>query len=150
VRKRHEALQPLTHHHHHALVVALKLKRAGTEESKLSSEEIRQALRTFWEQGGQEHFREEEEILLPAYARHETLHAPEIAEALLEHVRVRSLAGEILEARDDSIEKMHELGDLLDAHVHKEERVIFPMIEDALPEEQLQALAPYFHMNHDQ
>lgn len=116
----------------------------------MSIAEIRDALRTFWEPGGQEHFREEEEILLPVYARYAPLDAPEIAEALLEHVRIRSLVGVILEARDGSIENMHELGNLLDAHVRKEERVIFPMIEDALPEEQLQALAPHFHMNHDQ
>jgi iron-sulfur cluster repair protein YtfE (RIC family) len=40
---------------------------------------------------------------------------------------------------------MHQLGEMLDDHIRKEERVIFPMIEDALPEDVLMELGPYFH-----
>lgn len=40
---------------------------------------------------------------------------------------------------------MHELGDLLEKHVRKEERIIFPIIEKALPEDVLEEMAPYIH-----
>lgn len=147
MRRRHDALHPLTHHHHHALVAALKLKRAGTDKSQLSPEEVKEALQSFWEPGGQEHFREEEEILLPMYARYSRLGHPEITEMLLEHVKIRSLVGEILENGGPLAERMNELGHLLEQHVRREERVIFPMIEEALPEEALQAISPYFQEN---
>lgn len=149
MRRRHEALHPLTHHHHHALVAALKLKRAGTGKSTLSIEEIKAELKAFWEPGGQEHFREEEEVLLPAYARHASLDLPEITEMLLEHVRIRSLVKDILEEEGKPVPLMNELGHLLEEHVRKEERVIFPMIEDTLPEIEIQKLRPYLHSNHD-
>lgn len=148
MRRRHDALHPLTHHHHHALVAAMKLKRAGTEKNELTIEELKRDLHDFWEPGGQEHFREEEEIVLPVYSRYAKLDIAEIIQMLLEHVRIRGLVWEVLETPDDPIERMNELGQLLEAHVRLEERVVFPMIEDALPEEALHKLKPYLH-SHD-
>lgn len=149
MRRRHEILHPLSHHHHHALVMALKLKRAGTEQSSLSVDEIRRTLNAFWDSGGQEHFREEEEILLPAYARYASLDSPEIAEMLLEHVKIRSLVKRILEEAEETVPVMNELGHLLETHVRKEERIIFPEIEGVLPESEMQRLKPYLHSNHE-
>ena len=137
----------MSHHHHHALVAALKLKRVGTEQSDLSPEECVSELKRFWENGGNEHFREEEEILLPAYAQYEEIDKPEIAENLLEHVKIRSLIDQVLRTTPPSIDELHKLGDMLEAHVRKEERVIFPMIEKALPEERLYELSTHFHVN---
>ncbi|MGV3489467.1 MAG: hemerythrin domain-containing protein [Tuberibacillus sp.] len=145
--KRHKALYPLSHHHHHALVAALKLKRAGTEKSQLTPEQIVKDVEDFWANGGNDHFREEEEILLPAFAQFAEIERPEITDNLLEHVKIRSLVDQVIKTKPASIELMHQLGEMLEAHVRKEERVIFPMIEEALPEEKLMALAPYFHMN---
>jgi iron-sulfur cluster repair protein YtfE (RIC family) len=147
ISKRHKALHPLSHHHHHALVAALRLKRVGTDQSEWTAEEMVAELKRFWENGGNEHFREEEEILLPAYAQFADIHQPEIVENLLEHVKIRALVDRVLRSQPPSIEYMHELGHMLEAHVRKEERVIFPKIEQALPEERLYDLAPYFHMN---
>lgn len=141
---RHESLKPLSRHHMIGLHVALKLKRAGTEESRWSVEEIKQDTNDFWNPDGQEHFREEEEILLPVYSRFADIEKqPEIIEMLLEHVKIRAGMDEVLRAETDDLDKLHELGLLLEAHIRKEERVIFPMIEKALPEEKLVELAPY-------
>jgi len=145
--KRHKALYPLSHHHHHALVAALKLKRAGTEKSQLTPEQIVKDVEDFWINGGNDHFREEEEVLLPAFAQYAEIQIPEITENLLEHVKIRSLVNQVIKTRPASIELMHQLGEMLESHVRKEERVIFPMIEEALPEEKLLELEPYFHMN---
>ncbi|WP_246050132.1 hemerythrin domain-containing protein [Aquibacillus sediminis] len=143
--KRHETLYPLSHHHHDALFLALKLRRAGTEKSQLSVDELKNEVNQFWEPGGQQHFREEEEILLPAYAEYESIDQPEIKEMLLEHVMVRSLVRKIQQA-DTGLEPiMRELGELLEAHVRKEERIIFPMVEKALPEQVLVELEPHWH-----
>lgn len=142
---RHKSLYPLSHHHHHALFMALNLRRAGTEKSKRSAVEIKKELQDFWEPDGQEHFREEEEILLPAYAAHGSLDRPEISEMLIEHVKIRSLIYQITNMEEDYIPLMQELGQMLEAHIRKEERILFPMMEDAFPEEVLKKLAPLFH-----
>lgn len=143
--KRHESLQPLSRHHMVALHLALKLSRAGTEKSKLTEKEIKNEVREFWESGGQEHFREEEEILLPTFAQHASIEQTEIVEMLLEHVKIRALIDKISSTTEIDLDTMHELGSMLEAHVRKEERIIFPMIEKALPEEVLQKIAPYLH-----
>ncbi|TDY47948.1 hemerythrin superfamily protein [Alicyclobacillus sacchari] len=141
--KRHPSLQPLSRHHHHALVLALHLIK-----QERSNDELRTELQHFWQNGGQEHFREEEEVLLPAYAKHAALDRPEIVQLLLEHVQVRSLISQICE--DQRADKMQQLGRLLQSHVRNEEQVVFPLIESALPEAELARLAPYFAEHYTQ
>lgn len=131
--KRHESLQPLSRHHMVALYLALKLRRAGTEKSRWSIEEVYEDLKDFWEPDGNRHFREEEEILLVTSAQYITIDLPEIREMLIEHVQIRALIHKLLKTEEVQLDVMHELGTLLEAHVRKEERVIFPMIEKALP-----------------
>lgn len=142
--RRHEALRPLSRHHMVGLHIGLKLSRVGTEKSKISFEQMMEDAREFWFLGGQEHFREEEEILLPVFAMYGDINQPKIIEMLLEHVTIRSgmqklFADELAEA------EIRELGALLHAHIRKEERILFPMMEEAIPEEKLQELAPYLH-----
>ncbi|MFB4164107.1 hypothetical protein ACE1TI_09765 [Alteribacillus sp. JSM 102045] len=79
----------MSHHHHHGLFVAMNLKRVGTEKSRYSKEEVVEAAEDFWNSGGNQHFREEEEILLPAlsqYASIDTEDIKEMQEMLIEHV----------------------------------------------------------------
>lgn len=136
-RKRHEALQPLSRHHHHALVIAQALIK-----QKEDPKQIQRELTDFWVNGGREHFREEEEYLLPEYAKYQTLDRSEIRELLLEHVKIRSLVSQICD--EDGLDKMAELGELLKNHVRKEEQIVFPMIEDGVPENALQRLEALF------
>ncbi|MFC3039695.1 hemerythrin domain-containing protein [Virgibacillus xinjiangensis] len=145
--KRHESLYPLSHHHHHALFMALQLRRIGTEKSKLTADEMKNNLEYFWERDGNQHFRDEEEILLPVYAQHDSVERQEISEMLMEHVIIRSHIQQILASEEDPTSLMNHLGQLLETHIRKEERVIFPMIEKALPEEELKRMEPYLHVS---
>lgn len=142
--KRHEALQPLSRHHMIGLHVGLKLSRAETEKSKISLDKIIEDTREFWFLGGQDHFREEEEILLPAYAAYANVNQPEIIDMLLEHIKIRSGMDQLFN-KELYNEEIRGLGSLLHEHIRKEERILFPMIEAALPEEKLQALAPLLY-----
>lgn len=142
--RRHKALQPLSRHHMIGLHVGLKLLRTGTEKSKISLEQIIEDTREFWFLGGQEHFREEEEILLPAYAAYADLNQSDIIEMLLEHVMIRSGMNRLF-AEELCEGEIRELGTLLHGHIRREERILFPMIEEALPEEKLQEIAPYLY-----
>jgi hypothetical protein len=64
--KRSSALAPASRDHHHALVVAVQLRRV----TPYTAEQARDAFLAYWREDGHEHFREEEEVLLPAYGRH--------------------------------------------------------------------------------
>lgn len=143
--QRHESLKPLSRHHMIGLHLGLKLSRAGTDKSNLTNEEVKQELWDFWEPDGLEHFREEEEILLIAFAQHASIDRPEVIDMLLEHAKIRALIDTIFKSEDIDIAVFHELGALLEVHIRKEERILFPMIEKALPEEVLIELAPYLH-----
>jgi hypothetical protein len=83
--KRSEALAPLSRQHHRGLAAALKLKRAQASDAG----EARAAFLEFWEAEGRDHFRIEEEILLPAYARHGEADHPAVVRVLVEHVDLR-------------------------------------------------------------
>ena len=127
--KRDPALVTLSHDHHLALYVARTLKRATAE----TASDGRAAFVGYWEEHGREHFRLEEEILLPAYAHHGDPHHPLVAQALCDHVDIRARADALMldATRDPAI--LHELGARLADHVRLEERQLFPLIEAALP-----------------
>jgi hemerythrin-like domain-containing protein len=85
------------------------------------------------------HFREEEEVLLPTLARFSELDQPIVARVLLDHVRIRRLADDV--GGDGALDPLHTLGTELEQHVRREERELFPLIEESLPEPELVALS---------
>ena len=127
--KRHPALQPLSRDHHVALLAALRLRRATAEDAVAA----RDAFLAFWREHGANHFRVEEEVLLPAFAVHADPNAECVARMLMDHVRIRAAARRLEQPGDQPVESLHELGTLLERHVRLEEREVFPLIEDALP-----------------
>ena len=60
-------------------------------------------------------------------------------ELLQEHRQVQDLTGQ-LRFEENLSEKLNQLGTLLEAHIRKEERVFFPLVQDHLSEADLQAL----------
>lgn len=153
--KRHRSLHPLSEHHHHALVQALQIRRAdeATPDQRAAAlRETAESFVRFWKVNGRQHFREEEEILLPAYARHVRLDQnPAVMRMLAEHAIIRGkveelegalITGELVE------EEVIALGQLLQRHIRLEEDEIFPAIEAALSEEEMAALADRFTWLH--
>lgn len=136
-RRRSEGLAQLSREHHHALAQAMALKRATDESATTAWEDFL----AFWNDEGNEHFVEEEGILLPAYARAADPAHPAVQRTLLEHVLIRAKVAEIGEMSPPAVAELARLGNWLDTHVRLEERVLFPLIEDALPEAALRLLA---------
>jgi hypothetical protein len=132
--KRHPALIPLSRDHHHALVIARRLRRATREDAPAAA----QAFLEHWAGEEQAHFRIEEEILLPAYAAHGDVAHAAVVRALLDHVLIRRDASRL--DNTPSLEALHELGARLADHVELEERELFPLIEQTVPERDLSAL----------
>lgn len=146
--KRHPSLHPLSQHHHFALIQALEMRRATELPADVRAAGVeRQAAKfiRFWRRTGHVHFRQEEEILLPAYARHVRLDEDaEVIRMLADHAEIRAAVLDIeqrLEAKTPvEVETFGHLGKLLHDHVRLEENEIFPRIERALGEEQLNTM----------
>jgi iron-sulfur cluster repair protein YtfE (RIC family) len=135
--KRSEALVQLSRDHHRGLFVALQLARASQDTAAAA----RAAFLAFFEQEGSAHFRVEEEVVLPAFARHGSSEHEVVVRVLTDHVELRRLAADLATDPQPAPEALHELGERLRAHIRHEERVLFPLIEAALPDDELVALA---------
>lgn len=133
--RRSEELATLSREHHVALEVALRLRRATAQDA----DAVRVAFLAFFEGEARDHFRAEEELLLPAFARHVASDDPDVVRVLVEHVELRRRADDMASGSCD-LRALHELGDLLNAHVRHEERTLFPRVEAALDPVELAAL----------
>jgi mannose-6-phosphate isomerase-like protein (cupin superfamily) len=122
--KRHPALIHLSHDHHRALVEGRRLKRAATGSDPADAAA---AFALFFAQATVPHFREEEESLFPLAARSEEAR-PLVVQALLDHQLLHALVAELSQP-DGLAERMVEIGDLLEQHVRREERELFPLLE---------------------
>ena len=136
--KRHEALEQLSRDHHQALFQAMRLKRAEPENTG----EVVGDFLDFWFTVGYLHFRAEEEVLLPAYSAYGDVSREEVIRVLVDHAEIRREAHELGATKEHPPpERLHALGQRLDEHVRHEERVLFPLIEEALPEDELARVA---------
>lgn len=136
-RRRSEALAELSREHHHTLARALELKRAQGP----AAAGVWERFAAFWEEEGRAHFAEEEDVLLPAYAGVADPAHPVVVRTLLEHLLIRAKIAAISAQDVPSVSELNLLGAWLELHVRLEERALFPLIEDALPEEALRELA---------
>jgi hemerythrin-like domain-containing protein len=146
--KRHPSLHPLSQHHHFALIQALGMRRAAeapAEKRAAAVERQAEKFVRFWHKTGQVHFREEEEVLLPAYARHARLDRDaEIMRILADHAEIRATVLDFEQRLAAKIpiaaEEIGRIGKLLHDHVRLEENEVFPRIEKALGDKQLNAM----------
>jgi hypothetical protein len=106
--KRGEFLQVLSRWHHRGLSVALRLRRATAD----SAAEARRAFLRFWQTEGSRHFRVEEEVLLPAYARHRPADDPAVVRVLIEHVDLRRRDADLESNETLSSSAARDLGEL--------------------------------------
>lgn len=121
------------------------MSRADAE----SAAEVAAAFLEFWEGYGQRHFREEEEVLLPAFAEYGDADNALVARVLTDHVEIRMRANRLRRASGAASdgpdpEALNELGELLATHVRREERELFPLIEEAMPEDAITELGETF------
>jgi hemerythrin-like domain-containing protein len=146
--KRHSSLHPLSQHHHFALIQALGMRRAAealAEKRNAAVERQADKFIAFWHKTGMIHFREEEEVLLPAYARHTQLDQDTgIMRLLADHAEIRAAVEDFERRRAEKLpieaEAMARLAKLLHDHVRFEENDVFPRIERVLGDEDLHAM----------
>src|SRR5215210_4377232 len=139
--KRHPGLREFSDDHHQGLVHARLLRRAASGDEGVPTEVARGFLE-FWQKDTSGHFRKEEEVLLPVLARYGGDVGQEpVVEMLGQHARIRGLVMQLSdEVTDGGVQPatLRSIGELLEAHIRLEERQVFPVIEEALPEEALE------------
>ena len=139
--KRAAGLRSLSEDHHHGLVYARRLRRAASAEGVDRAEAARDFL-GFWRADTSGHFRKEEEVLLPVYARHGgDLGREPVRKMHAQHARLRGLVmqlGDEVEAGAVRPGTLREIGERLEEHIRLEERELFPMVEESLPAEALE------------
>lgn len=136
--KRDPALAPLSREHHHELSLARTLRRAATAgpEQRLAAGS---GYVDHFFGPTVDHFRHEEEIIFPAYARH-VGSTPLLERILREHMELRGLALELrtqVTAGDAEPETLEAIGTLLRDHVRLEERELFEEIQRVVPDDEL-------------
>jgi hemerythrin-like domain-containing protein len=129
---RHPSLILLSHDHHHGLALALRCRKQALGQIKpMGAPGLRERADEFLQFFGGNlipHFRAEEEILFPALQAVVAESEPIIAQLLREHVQIRAAVPQ-LEAGVKLGRVLFDVGDLLERHIRKEERELFPLFE---------------------
>lgn len=129
---RHPSLIPLSHDHHHGLALALRCRKQALGQIKpmgtAGLKERAHEARLFFANHLIDHFRAEEEVLFPTIGSLVAASAPIINQLLQEHEQIRSLMLQ-LEGEAGLGKRLFDFGDLLESHIRKEERELFPLFE---------------------
>src|ERR1044071_4045221 len=133
--KRHPALMLLSQDHHHGLALALRcrkqslgqLKPMGAEGRRARAREVRECVSASLLR----HFRAEEEIVFPLLQGGTPETAALIQDLVAEHERIRT-AERGLQSETGLAKLLFDAGDLLERHIRKEERELFPLVEKRL------------------
>jgi iron-sulfur cluster repair protein YtfE (RIC family) len=129
---RHPSLVPLSHDHHHGLALALRCRKQALGQLKpmgaAGLRERAKELVEFFHANLFAHFRAEEEILFPILRTAVPDSAMLLDELLGQHGQLRQAVPE-LEAESGLAKLIFDVGDLLERHIRKEERELFPLFE---------------------
>jgi len=131
-------LFPLSHSHQRGLGLCVLVQRELASDA--SPQNIaRQAARLLDHYNGEilEHFLIEERYLFPSLSTMPEL-APLVRELMAEHAQIANLVANI--SYSAARETLEQFCQQLSAHIRKEERQLFPRVQDGLSQQQLEQL----------
>ena len=140
---RHPSLTPLSHDHHHGLALALRcrkqalgrLKPMGSEGLRLRAGEFRD----FFDKQLAPHFRADEKVLFPFMREAVPQSAPLLDDLARDHEVFRQAVQE-LKAGTALSKLRFDIGDLLERHIRREERELFPLFEKYVDDDKAGAI----------
>ena len=133
--KRHIALIPLSREHHSALILAQLLKKDAPVYKGLPQTAKEKAIyaTAFFEKELKAHFEKEEAVFGLVKMVHPGIEKM-INELVVEHRDLSAMFHSLTDTvSQDLIAKMNSLGELLKNHIRKEERFLFPLIQQHCP-----------------
>ena len=129
--RRHESLLPLSREHHYGLMLCLRIHRGLPlhRDDETWGREKAVQVAEFFASDLTAHFKAEEEALFPAMR--DFAGASELLNELLSQHRELERLGEQLRGAEGAqlAEALVRFADLLEAHIRKEERELFPLYE---------------------
>src|SRR6266516_5935006 len=141
--KRHPALVPLSRDHHNGLVQALRLRRAAAGGDASGRLVAAREFVEFFRNEERAHLRDEEEELFPLLLRHIQSQPAPLRKARVQHMQLEGFArklGIAVAAGSVDRETLDAAGELLDAPIRLEERQLFPLIDELVPDGELRRL----------
>jgi hemerythrin len=135
--KRHRALVPLSHDHHHELVWGRRLQ-GGADAGAAERADLARRFVDHFRRDMLRHFRDEEETVFPLLARHHP--TPLLEQTLREHRVLHGRARELeIAAASGNVdpELLRTTGELIVEHVRREERELFELVQQVVPEDEL-------------
>jgi hemerythrin-like domain-containing protein len=141
--KRHPALIPLSRDHHDGLVQAVRLRRAAADGDASARLSAAREFVEFFRNEERVHLRGEEDELFPLFLRYVQSQPAPLREARVHHMQLEGFARNLEIAVAAGIvdrEALDAAGELLDAHIRLEERQLFPLIEELVPDDELRSL----------
>lgn len=134
---RHPSLILLSHDHHHGLALALRCRKQALGQLKPMGAKglIERAVevRQFFANHLVAHFRAEEEVLFPQMRAVVPGSAAIVDQLLREHRQLGDAVAH-LDADSGLGKLVFDFGDLLERHIRKEERELFPLFEQHIGE----------------
>ena len=131
--KRHKSLIPLSQDHHHGLLLSQLIKKGAPEYKDLPNDIEGKAeyVKESWNNELKLHFENEEKILFPFVQGKNDALDNLISEIIDEHIKIKKLVKE-LDYSENKEETLNKLGVLLENHIRKEERILFPQTQTLL------------------
>ena len=130
--KRSKELVPLSKEHHEGLLLGWKIKQGLGNGTAIS--QIAKYVQWFWEAELKQHFRKEEEVLVPHLPADNEL----VQQMFREHEEIEALININAMIADEDI--LTQIADGLNAHIRFEERVLFPFAEQFIPAAELELI----------
>ncbi|MFQ5917281.1 MAG: hemerythrin domain-containing protein [Candidatus Binatia bacterium] len=134
--KRHPTLIPLCQDHHYGLALAIRCRKqalgqlnpGNTRGIKERAEEVKD----FFLKKLRPHFEAEEVVLFPLIGSQSSDAKRMVTDLFHEHEQIRR---ETIRLRQEpeSSKTLFDLGDLLERHIRREERELFPLFEQLVP-----------------
>jgi len=143
--KRHPALIHLSRDHQQGLMLAQLLKKNVPEYKGLPTDAVGKMnyAKDLYNNELDQHFKEEEEFVFP-HLTNKSIEIDELVTEILSEHQILQNSIQTLEVNEELIENMDKIGYLLEAHIRKEERVLFEKIPKLLSEEELEIIKQKF------
>jgi iron-sulfur cluster repair protein YtfE (RIC family) len=140
--KRNQYLAFYSREHHGTLILSRLIQKGAPPYKGLpaaTKEKAAYALEMF-EGSIRQHFQSEEQLLSRLSERHPALEIW-VSEITSEHRGLSAQFGQLKDARDLE-SKLDQLGQMLEGHIRKEERILFPLIEEICTDAELKEYLP--------
>lgn len=138
--QRHSSLIPLSREHHGALILARLLQKNAPAYKDLPADANSKAVYAskFYNDELIKHFKKEEKILTLVMGTDKIMDV--LIDAIFSEHQQLHLLFNAIEGQKELPVHLHETGVLLEKHIRKEERELFPMMQELCSEEQLSAI----------